>query len=283
MGVTEDRPAPDRPATAGRVAEGLARGFGGSVLFALPLLMTMEMWWLGFYLDPGRVVLLVAVFFPILVGLSHYVGFDETRTVGHAALHAITAYGVAVVSSGVMLGVLGVFTSRMGWHELVGKTAIQAGPGALGALLAQAHFGGSPEKERRREEAVYVEHLFFMVVGALYVALTLAPTDEMPLLAFMMHDAHSLAAIAFSIALLHFFMRGVGFAAHAAAESAGRLSTFFRLSVVGYALALIVSTFLLYVFGRFDGDSLAEDLHTVVVLALPATLGAAAARLTLDA
>ena len=178
-----------RSKTARDVFAGLARGFGGSILFALPLLMTMEMWWLGFYLAPARILLLMAVFFPVLIGVAHYIGFGDTASVGHAALHAITAYGVAIVSSGVMLGILGVFKPGMGWHELVGKVAIQAGPGALGALLAESHFGESDDKGERREQAAYIEHLFFMVVGALFVALTVAPTDEMPLIGYMMRDA----------------------------------------------------------------------------------------------
>src|SRR4051794_20394117 len=152
----------------------LARGFGGSILFALPLLMTMEMWWLGFYLGPTRILLLMAVFFPILIGVAHYIGFRDTDGAAHAALHAITGYGIAILSSGVMLGILGVLKPGMGWQELVGKTAIQAGPGALGALLAESHFGASDDKKERRDDAAYVEHLFFMVVGALFVALTVA-------------------------------------------------------------------------------------------------------------
>jgi putative integral membrane protein (TIGR02587 family) len=272
-----------RSKAAQEVFAGLARGFGGSILFALPLLMTMEMWWLGFYLGPTRILLLMAVFFPILIGVAHYIGFGDTGSVGHAALHAITAYGVAIVSSGVMLGILGVFKPGMGWHELVGKTAIQAGPGALGALLAESHFGESDDKGERRGQAEYIEHLFFMVVGALFVALTVAPTDEMPLIGYMMRNAHTLVAVAFSLALLHFFMHGVGFEGHAAAEPGGGFSTFFRLAVVGYSLALVVSAFLLYVFGRFDDTQIASAIHATVVLGLPATVGAAAARLILDA
>jgi len=262
---------------------GLARGFGGAILFALPLLMTMEMWWLGFYLNPTRILLLMAVFFPILIGVAHYIGFGDTVSVGHAALHATTAYGLALVSSGVMLGIFGVLKPDMGWHELVGKIAIQAGPGALGALLAESHFGESDHKGERHDQATYVEHLFFMVVGALFVALTVAPTDEMPLIGYMMRRAHTLVAVAFSLALLHFFMHGVGFEGHAAAEPGGGVSTFFRLAVVGYALALLVSAFLLYVFGRFDDTQIAPAIHVTVVLGVPATVGAAAARLLLDA
>ena len=133
-----------------------------------------------------------------------------------------------------MLGILAVLGPGTSWHELLGKTAIQAGPGALGALLAQSYFGSSKEKDERRAQAAYVEHLFFMVVGALYVALTVAPTDEMPLIAFMMRNTHVLIAIGFSLFLLHFFMHGIGFEGHAAAEPGSAISTFFcRLAMVG--------------------------------------------------
>jgi len=227
-----------RTAGAQETLAGLARGLGGAILFALPLLMTMEMWWLGFYLSPSRILLLMVVFFPMLAVLAHYVGFGYTATWGHATLQAITAYGLATVSSGIMLGILAVLGPGTSWHELLGKTAIQAGPGALGALLAQSYFGSSKEKDERRAQAAYVEHLFFMVVGALYVALTVAPTDEMPLIAFMMRDTHVLIAIGFSLFLLHFFMHGIGFEGHAAAEPGSAISTFFRLAMVGYGAAL---------------------------------------------
>jgi uncharacterized membrane protein len=42
-----------RTAGAQETLAGLARGLGGAILFALPLLMTMEMWWLGFYRSPS--------------------------------------------------------------------------------------------------------------------------------------------------------------------------------------------------------------------------------------
>jgi putative integral membrane protein (TIGR02587 family) len=263
--------------------EGLARAFAGAILFALPLMMTMEMWWLGFYMSPYRLVVLLAVFYPVLVGLSYYIGFDETAHLGHAALHAVIAYGVAFVSAAVMLGALGVFSREMGWHELVGKSSVQAGPAALGALLAQAHFGSPPSHEDRRRGARYIGHLFFMIAGALYFALTVAPTDEMPLIGFMMRNAHTIATAGFALLVLHLFMQGFGFDSHAAAQEQGAWSVFVRLTVVAYALALCVSTFLLWIFGRFEGSSVASALQTIIVLALPASVGAGAARITLDA
>jgi putative integral membrane protein (TIGR02587 family) len=244
----------------------------------------MEMWWLGFYMDPWRVVIMLVAFFPLLIGLSHFVGFDDTAGLPHDVVHAFVAYGVAFVCGVSVLSLVAVLKPGMGIHEVVGKVALQAVPGAIGALLAQAHFGSPPEKERRRRDATYLSHLFFMIVGALFVALTLAPTDEMVLIADLMTDAHAIAAAVVSLLLLHVFTSGVGFRGHPASEDAPPSGPppFLRLSVVGYVLSLAVSAALLWVFGRFDDESAIPRLHATVVLGLPATLGAAAARLTLD-
>lgn len=229
------------------------------------------------------IILLLAAFTPLLIGLSHYVGFDETGGLGHAAVHVIVAYGVAVVCSAVMLGVLAVLGRGMSAHEIGGKIALQSGPAALGALLAQAHFGSGTDKERRRREASYGGHLIFMMIGALYVALTVASTEEMVQIAYKMSDRHALVAASLSLAWLHVFVYGVGFKDHPAAEGRSVLSTFFRLTIVGYALALAASAFLLWTFGRFENLSPGPIAHATVVLAVPASLGAALARLTLDA
>jgi hypothetical protein len=53
---------------------GLGRAFGGAIFFSMPLLMTMEMWWLGFYMGRLRLALFMVAFLPVLVGLSHFSG-----------------------------------------------------------------------------------------------------------------------------------------------------------------------------------------------------------------
>ena len=54
---------------------GLARAFGGAIFFSLPLLMTMEMWFLGFYMDRVRLALFVVFMIPMLIvlGLVTYI------------------------------------------------------------------------------------------------------------------------------------------------------------------------------------------------------------------
>lgn len=58
----------------------LGRAFGGALIFALPLLMTMEMWYLGFYLGPWQIAQFALLMVPMLAGLSHFAGFRRNQT-----------------------------------------------------------------------------------------------------------------------------------------------------------------------------------------------------------
>lgn len=61
---------------ASKVLRDFARAAGCALVFSLPMLMTMELWWLGFYLDPLRLTLLVLTAVPVLVVLSRHEGED---------------------------------------------------------------------------------------------------------------------------------------------------------------------------------------------------------------
>ena len=61
-----------------KYAQGLARAAGGAIIFGLPLVMTAEMWSLGFLVDRGRLLLLLLLLFPTLVLLSYHAGFEPT-------------------------------------------------------------------------------------------------------------------------------------------------------------------------------------------------------------
>ena len=73
---------------------GLCRAAGGAVIFALPLLMTMEMWWLGFSIDRAKLLLLVLLLLPTLIALSYHAGFEPTFRWRDDVTDAVVAYGV---------------------------------------------------------------------------------------------------------------------------------------------------------------------------------------------
>ena len=63
-----------------RFVTGLGRGIAGALFLALPMLMTMEMWYLGFYMARERLLLLLLINIPLLILLAHRIGFEETFT-----------------------------------------------------------------------------------------------------------------------------------------------------------------------------------------------------------
>lgn len=264
---------------------GLARAFGGAIFFSLPLLMTMEMWWLGFYMDRWRLLLLMLVIIPVLIGLDHYSGFRDTSSWGEDVVDGLVAYGVGIVASAAVLVLLGVLTPEMPPHEWVGKIALQSVPAAFGAVLASSQLGGDEDDERSEDAAAeggYGAELFLMVAGAIFLAFNVAPTEEMILIAFRMSAWHAIVMIVVSLGMMHAFVHSVGFhGTHSAPEGVPEWSVFLRFTVVGYALALVVSAYVLWTFGRFDSGGQALLAMETVVLAFPASLGAAAARLVI--
>ena len=74
----------------------------------------------------------------------------------------------------------------------------------------------------------------------------------------------------------------MGFAGqHSPPEDRGRRHEFVRLTLPGYAIVLAICTYVLWTFGRLDGLPLLSALQLILVLAFPAALGAATARLVL--
>lgn len=262
---------------------GLARAFGGAIFFALPLLMTMEMWWLGFYMDRVRLALFLVIFIPVLVGLSHYAGFEETDRWSDDFRDAFVALFVGFVTSAVMLTLGGILEPGVPLRETVGQITIEAIPASIGAALAEALFSSEmPGDERKKREAGYGGELFLMAAGAIFFAFNIAPTDEMMLVAFKAAGWRVVVAALLSLMLMHAFVYAVEFRGrHARPEDVEPWSVFLRFTVVGYAIVLLMSAYVLWTFGRLDDSSLGFQISATVVLALPASLGAAAARLVL--
>jgi putative integral membrane protein (TIGR02587 family) len=260
---------------------GVARAFGGAVFFALPLLMTMEMWWLGFYMDRLRLALFVLAMIPLLIGLDHFSGFKETSSWLEDAVDGMIAYGTGTVASVIILAVFGVLRLSTPLDEAVGMVALQAVPASLGAVLAASQLGGrgGSQSARRDREVGYGTELMFMLAGGVFLAFNLAPTEEMVLIAFKMTPAHGAALMLLTVLLMHAFVYGVEFHGSPSAAGAAHWSLFLRFTLVGYALSLATSAYVLWTFGRFEGTGLELRVLEAVVLGFPAGLGAAGARL----
>jgi putative integral membrane protein (TIGR02587 family) len=262
---------------------GLSRAYGGALIFALPLFMTMEMWWLGFYMNRWRMLLLLVLSLPLLVGLSFYSGFRNTFSWKEDVVDALVAYAVGATTAFAVLFAAGVVTSDLPLREIAGKSILQAIPGSMGALLAQSQMGEQGQnRARETREPTYHGELFLMGVGALFMAFNIAPTGEIVVIAQQSSIARLIALMIISLAAMHGFVYGMRFKGHAhTPPGTPSWQLFARFTIPGYAIVLVLSAFMLWVFGRLDGLALAEILDTVIVLSVPGSIGAAAARLIL--
>ncbi|UUP16767.1 TIGR02587 family membrane protein [Nitratireductor thuwali] len=267
-----------------KILLGLGRGFGGALVFGLPMLMTMEMWWLGFYMDRFRLALLLVMNMPLLVLLSHHSGFEPTSSWYDDLRDMAIAYGIGILVSLVVLATFGIITYRMPVDEIVGKVALQAVPASIGAVLGRSQLGGSEmEPAQETEQVNYASELFIMAVGALFLSLNVAPTEEMVLISYHMTQWHALMLMVLSIVLMHMFVYALEFRGTEPSLPADTplWSAFLRFTVTGYAIALLISLYVLWTFGRTDGAALMQVAMAAIVLGFPAAIGAAAARLIL--
>ncbi len=262
----------------------LARGAGGALLFAFPLLMTMEMWWLGHSLERWRLLVFLGSAGPMLLGLSYYAGFEPTFRLLDEVLDALAAFALGIAVALVALLLLAQIEGGMSPGEIVGKLAVCAIPASIGALVAGKQFGADKDddSQRRKEHVGYLGRLFLMSVGAIVLAFSVAPTEEMILIAYSMTPWHGLALMAVTILLLHGFVYGLGFPGQPERQGDHSLGhTVLAFTLPGYGIALAISLFCLWAFGRLEGTALHEIAQMTVVLAFPAGLGAATSRLVI--
>ncbi len=255
------------------------------------MMMTMEMWELGIYMDRTRLFVLLIINIPLLIILSNRIGFEATFTWGQALRDASVAYGLGILSSGAILLAIGVIKFGQSAHEAVGMIAIQAVPASIGASLGRSQFGGqsndgSDDEDGRDpsddEETSYWSELFLMSVGALFLSLNVAPTEEIILLSYKMTPWHSLIIIVASLVVMHSFVYALSFkGSHNLAEGTPLWHAFLRFTLPGYVIAGLISAFCLWTFHRMDNLGLTQALMAIIILSLPGAIGAAAARLIL--
>ncbi len=265
-----------------RAVVDFTRAFAGALIFTIPMMMTMELWQLGFIVSPLKLALLFIVMLPLLTGLSWIGGFEPTSALGDDIIDALVAVTIAAIMSVAILLLFGIIEWGMPPSEIVGKLALQTFAGSFGAILARSQLSGQAEKSKKERRSWYPASLIVMCAGALFLGLNIAPTEEVILLSYKMDIWRLLLLVATTLVLMHAFVYFVGFrGAPEQVPGATFFSQFARYTVVGYALSLIIGLYLLWSFGRTEGTSFGETVSACIVLGFPNAVGAAASRLIL--
>ena len=260
------------------------RGICGGFLFSLPLLYTMEVWWTGLTVSPARLLVGLVAAYAVLCAYNAYAGLHHDTSLTEILIDSVEELGVGLVVSALVLMVLG----RLQYGALVdvvGQIVLEALFVAIGVSVGTAQLmggqGRGDDRDGRGRHDTLRAEFTLALCGALLIAANVAPTEEILALAATMQITHLLAVIAMSALLagtLLFFSHFKGSARFAANRG---VHAVLQGPAITYATALVASALLLWFFGRFNGTAHAVGAAQVVVLGLPATLGASAGRLLL--
>ena len=280
-------------------ADDLARGLGGGMLFGIPLLYTVEVWWLGATSKPAHMLAAVAAaYFPVAL-LIRSSGFRQEKDVRlrDALRDAVEAVALGVVGAAAVLFVIGEIGPGIPLGEAVGKLAYEAVPFSIGVAVACHIFGGSRDNdddesddddrgsdvgsETRSPGQATSADLGATIVGAVFVAFNIAPTEEIPILAAATTMPRLLGVVALSLAASYVIVFVAGFGDQPGRR--GQQGVFQHPAtetVASYLVALLATLAMLVFFQRLDSPLLSEaTLSQVLLLGLPAAVGGAAGRL----
>lgn len=271
----------------------LVRGLAGGMLFGIPLLYTLEVWDRGGSATPARMALVLSVTLVSLLLLVRGAGFHRSEQMGASRVlgEAMEALAIGVLGVTLTLVLLSEITTRTPLSEAVGKVVLEAAPFALGAAVACHLLSRAPDEPdhkpadsagRGRLKGTIAD-LGATSVGAIFVALNIAPTEEVPRLAAASPPAKLLALMVFSLLLSYAIVFQAGFRNEALRrEQRGILQHPFTETVASYVVALLAAAAMLLLFESLQaGDSWSLVLDHVVLLGLPAAVGGAAGRLAI--
>lgn len=276
---------------------GLVRAASGGLLFGVPLLYTMEVWWTGRHTEPRQMLLVLGLLVLPLLALNRTTGFRESRQVGlrDAVVDTVEALAVGVVMSTVVLVLLRELTFDTSLRPGLGVVVYEAVPFCLGVGVAR-HFlhgdrndpdddddGGDEPAEGGGTARLHptLADLGATVVGATFVSLNIAPTDEVPMIAAALDPPWLLAMLAMSLVSSYAIVFAAGFTSQDRRHAQeGLFQRPVTETVVSYLVALLTSAVLLWLFQR-DVTPLDDFLVRVLVLGFPAAIGGAAGRLAI--
>jgi putative integral membrane protein (TIGR02587 family) len=278
----------------------LIRGASGGFLFGIPLLYTMEIWWIGSYTDPPLMLIILAVTFVVVFLLNRTDGFRQLspdRPI-QAVMDSVEALALGIICVTCILILLQEITLRTPLEEAIGKVVLEGMPFAIGVALARsilassdqegsegASAGAKPQSgQPNANQTTYnatVADIGATLVGSIIIAFNVAPTDEVSMLAAATSPPWLLALIAASLLISYGIVFAAGFTTQQRRlEQPGAFQRPLVETILSYLVSLIAAGLMLWFFHRLSfADPWTSWLQQTLILGLPATVGGAAGRL----
>ena len=272
----------------------IVRGGCGGFLFGIPLLYTMEVWWIGSSATPAMMLVALVLTFIVVYLLIRTEGFRKPKRFPHryqAVTETVEAMGIGLVCSALMLLLLQELSFGVSLKEALGKTIFESVPFSLGVALANqllSENGDDSSNGRTKQDDSVDDNNTFSdlsatLIGAIVIGFNIAPTDEVSVLAAAVSEPWLLAIITTSLLISYAIVFQAGFSAQEKRKhQKGIFQKPFSETMICYLVSLIAAAAMLWFFQKLAWD----DPWTIwlqhsIILGLPTTIGGAAGRLAI--
>lgn len=262
------------------------RGIIGSLLFSLPLIYTMEVWLSGFIVPPAYQLSCIVVTFLLLLGYNTFSGMRKDSTFGDIAWDSVEEIGLAIIVSFIFLYLIDVINIRMSFDEITGKVIIESMIVAIGISIGTAKLGenaggvSGEGKGKKIQDNRFIKMMVLSICGAILFSSSVAPTEEILMIAVQINYYQQLLLVLSSLILssvILYFSNFMG----SNSKKVGKFQMLLDI-VVSYSLSLLVSFLFLWFFNRIENYDFNIVLAQMIVLGVPASIGASAGRLLID-
>lgn len=276
----------------------IVRGVSGGFLFGIPLLFTMEVWWIGSYSEPPRLTVALIATFIIVFLLTRTAGFRKTEDIHpiDAAIDSVEAIAIGLFCSTSVLVLLQEITGDTPLGEALGKVIFESVPFTIGVAVANQFLSGTPEesqtqrpndeypgKGNHRKNGLHstLADIGATLIGAVFIAFNIAPTDEVAMLSAAISPPWLIAIIVASLLISYAIVFEAGFAnEEKRQQQRGIFQRPLSETVASYLISLVAALFMLWFFQQLSfEDPGSLWLSYTLILGLPATIGGAAGRL----
>jgi len=268
----------------------LMRGIAGAFLFGAPFLYTMEVWWKGNFTAPPRMLLILGIAYLALVLLNIKGGFraEQPRSRVQILVESAEGLAIALFTAAFSLALLGILRFETGVDAGLGRVITLSLPFAIGVgiannlLLRTDDSDSGPTRDRPQHPwRSTLSDAGAALLGAIVVASSIAPTDEIPMIASSLSPVRLLLIMASSLLLSYIIVFEANFGAQQQRRShRGFFQSPVSETLAAYLISLAISMLMLWLFQVIRvSDPVNQWVSYIIVLGLPATIGGAAGRL----
>lgn len=273
----------------------IIRGGCGGFLFGIPLLYTMEVWWIGSSATPAMMLIALVLTFIVVYLLMRTEGFRKPKRFNRRyqeITETVEAMGIGLICSAFVLLLLRELSPGVSFKEALGKIVYESVPFSLGVALANQLLGengtNSPDNRTSRQNDSVDNNSTFSdlsatLIGAIVIGFNIAPTDEIASLAAAVSEPWLLAIIVTSVLISYGIVFQAGFSAQdKRKQHKGIFQKPFSETMICYLVSLIAAAIMLWFFQKLSwNDPWTIWLEHSIILGLPTTIGGAAGRLAI--